>query len=273
MRFALQRPAAVPDHAGHGSSRIAAAWHAARAKPAQPPRRLTNPGGAVSSHVARTNAWQLRACSAASQPRLPVARTCSALQRAHRSLHPGGQVNADAPTYQTPAGTRFRPHLATDTQQSSATSGSSQQSAAASGSSQRSPSAPATAGASGSAKARRRRQSLLSVHAAAWRLGTSGRARGAPGAVGEHMVRIGCAPQALAGSTNIVSTRNLDNELISGDYISVINGVRISTPFFGTAYNFCIGARINVPAPGLAHGCEVLLRVTRVCRQRRSLVR
>ena len=58
-------------------------------------------------------------------------------------------------------------------------------------------------------------------------------------------VRLGCAPQALAGSTNIVSTRNLDNELISGDYISVINGVRISTPFFGTAYNFCIGARMR----------------------------
>ncbi len=194
-------------------------------------------------------------------------------------------MNADAPTYQTPAGTRFRPHLATDTQQSAAASGSSQQSAAASGSSQRSPSAPATAGsqrspsapdtagAGGSAKARRRRQSLLSVHAAAWWLGASGRARGAPGAVGEHSVRIGCAPQALAGSTNIVSTRNLDNELISGDYISVINGVRISTPFFGTAYNFCIGARNNVPAPGLAHGYEVLLQVTRVCRQRRSLVR
>ena len=33
----------------------------------------------------------------------------------------------------------------------------------------------------------------------------------------------------------------LDQEVITGDYISSIVGVRISTPIFGTGFNFCIG--------------------------------
>ena len=47
--------------------------------------------------------------------------------------------------------------------------------------------------------------------------------------------------QALA-STDIISTKTLDNEVISGDNIGQIVGVKIATPFFGTGFNFCIGA-------------------------------
>ena len=33
----------------------------------------------------------------------------------------------------------------------------------------------------------------------------------------------------------------LDNNLITGDYVSQQQGIRIATPLFGTGYNFCIG--------------------------------
>ena len=46
--------------------------------------------------------------------------------------------------------------------------------------------------------------------------------------------------QALS-STDIISTKTLDNEVISGDNIGQIVGVKIATPFFGTGFNFCIG--------------------------------
>lgn len=36
----------------------------------------------------------------------------------------------------------------------------------------------------------------------------------------------------------------LDGEVITGDYISAVVGVRIATPFFGTGFNFCIGAQL-----------------------------
>ncbi len=63
-----------------------------------------------------------------------------------------------------------------------------------------------------------------------------------------HERRGARAAQALAG-TSVVSTRGLDNEIITGDYISQIVGVKIATPFFGTGFNFCIGAALPAPGP------------------------
>lgn len=51
--------------------------------------------------------------------------------------------------------------------------------------------------------------------------------------------------QALAGQTDIVSTKGLDQEIITGDNIGQIVGVKIATPFFGTGFNFCIGAALS----------------------------
>ena len=45
------------------------------------------------------------------------------------------------------------------------------------------------------------------------------------------------AQQAVVGSTS-----PLDQDLVSGDEISQLVGVRIATPFFGTGFNFCVGA-------------------------------
>ena len=36
-------------------------------------------------------------------------------------------------------------------------------------------------------------------------------------------------------------TSALDGEVITGDYVGAVVGVRIATPFFGTGFNFCIG--------------------------------
>lgn len=36
----------------------------------------------------------------------------------------------------------------------------------------------------------------------------------------------------------------LDKEIVSGDFISQIVGVRIATPFFGTGFNFCVGTQL-----------------------------
>lgn len=46
----------------------------------------------------------------------------------------------------------------------------------------------------------------------------------------------------LNGQT-IQGSKSLDGEFITGDYIGAVVGVRIATPFFGTGFNFCIGAR------------------------------
>lgn len=40
---------------------------------------------------------------------------------------------------------------------------------------------------------------------------------------------------------DVVGANPLDREVITGDFISQIVGVRIATPFFGTGFNFCIG--------------------------------
>ena len=48
---------------------------------------------------------------------------------------------------------------------------------------------------------------------------------------------------------DVVGANPLDREVITGDFISQLVGVRIATPFFGTGFNFCIG---EVPTPWLA---------------------
>ena len=40
---------------------------------------------------------------------------------------------------------------------------------------------------------------------------------------------------------DVAGANPLDREIITGDFISQIVGVRIATPFFGTGFNFCIG--------------------------------
>ena len=39
----------------------------------------------------------------------------------------------------------------------------------------------------------------------------------------------------------VQGTSALDGEVITGDYIGAVVGVRIATPFFGTGFNLCIG--------------------------------
>ncbi|BDA49049.1 hypothetical protein COCOBI_13-1590 [Coccomyxa sp. Obi] len=39
---------------------------------------------------------------------------------------------------------------------------------------------------------------------------------------------------------DVVGANPLDREVITGDFISQVVGVRIATPFFGTGFNFCI---------------------------------
>ncbi|KAK9836033.1 hypothetical protein WJX81_007709 [Elliptochloris bilobata] len=64
--------------------------------------------------------------------------------------------------------------------------------------------------------------------------GSQQQGAGNPGKTG-----LGSSSKALA-STDIISTKNLDNEIITGDNIGQIVGVKIATPFFGTGFNFCI---------------------------------
>ncbi len=52
---------------------------------------------------------------------------------------------------------------------------------------------------------------------------------------------IGVSDPKAAEQATIGSTSGLDQDQISGDTISQIVGVRISTPFFGTGFNFCVG--------------------------------
>ena len=52
---------------------------------------------------------------------------------------------------------------------------------------------------------------------------------------------IGTSDPKAAEQATVASTSGLDQESISGDTISQIVGVRISTPFFGTGFNFCVG--------------------------------
>jgi len=47
----------------------------------------------------------------------------------------------------------------------------------------------------------------------------------------------------------VQGTSALDGEVITGDYIGAVVGVRIATPFFGTGFNFCIGKR-RAPTAG-----------------------
>jgi hypothetical protein len=45
---------------------------------------------------------------------------------------------------------------------------------------------------------------------------------------------------------DVVGANPLDREVITGDFISQIVGVRIATPFFGTGFNFCIGEALRI---------------------------
>lgn len=156
---------------------------------------------------------------------------------------PEAQVNTEAPTYQTPTGVSFRPQLAT---------GSTQQGAGN----------PGKTGLGSKSKARLSMCSAVAATRMQYRaprlvlflsileLGRSLQLRLSV-IVGPlhcnciHMcgqVMEVADVQALA-STDIISTKTLDNEVISGDNIGQIVGVKIATPFFGTGFNFCIGER------------------------------
>lgn len=46
----------------------------------------------------------------------------------------------------------------------------------------------------------------------------------------------------LPGPLRIDATTPFDGPSVSGSEISLILGTRIATPFFGTGFNFCVGA-------------------------------
>ncbi|KAK9916605.1 hypothetical protein WJX75_004794 [Coccomyxa subellipsoidea] len=52
-------------------------------------------------------------------------------------------------------------------------------------------------------------------------------------------------------------TSALDGEVITGDYIGAVVGVRIATPFFGTGFNLCIVQPSEVPDFGLRYGIQI----------------
>lgn len=57
---------------------------------------------------------------------------------------------------------------------------------------------------------------------------------------------------------DVVGASPLDREVITGDFISQIVGVRIATPFFGTGFNFCIG-ELRQSTPVLSQYPSLLL--------------
>ena len=49
--------------------------------------------------------------------------------------------------------------------------------------------------------------------------------------------------QNLPGPLQVTASSPLDGPTVSGSEISMVVGTRISTPFFGTGFNFCVGER------------------------------
>ncbi len=74
---------------------------------------------------------------------------------------------------------------------------------------------------------------------------------------------VGQSDPAAAEQATVASTSPLDEEIVSGDDISQIVGVRIATPIFGTGFNFCVGmATLSLhvwPTGGCLHGVLCLL--------------
>jgi hypothetical protein len=64
-------------------------------------------------------------------------------------------------------------------------------------------------------------------------------------ATGHQASAPGTAAQPLSHPLQVQSTHALDGPSVSGSEISVIVGVRIATPLFGTGFNFCIGAHCS----------------------------
>jgi hypothetical protein len=56
----------------------------------------------------------------------------------------------------------------------------------------------------------------------------------------------------LPGPLRIDTTTPFDGPSVSGSEVSLIVGTRIATPFFGTGFNFCVGAR-RPPPPQFSH--------------------
>lgn len=59
--------------------------------------------------------------------------------------------------------------------------------------------------------------------------------------------------QNLPGPLKVTASSPLDGISVSGSQVSLVVGTRISTPFFGTGFNFCVGA-----APPLATNLQPL---------------
>ena len=47
--------------------------------------------------------------------------------------------------------------------------------------------------------------------------------------------------QNLPGPLQVTASSPLDGPSVAGSVISLVTGVRIATPFFGTGFNFCVG--------------------------------
>ena len=58
----------------------------------------------------------------------------------------------------------------------------------------------------------------------------------------------GTPVQNLPGPLQVTASSPLDGPTVSGSEISMVVGTRISTPFFGTGFNFCVGESIFVAA-------------------------
>lgn len=127
--------------------------------------------------------------------------TATAIQPQSSERHTLDQVNANAPTITDPS-----THVSVRPVASSQVVG---QSAAAP--------AGAAAGSSASAQSSTGADSTVSAQPAA-------------------STQVG-----VVNPYDVVGANPLDREIITGDFISQVVGVRIATPFFGTGFNFCIG--------------------------------
>lgn len=58
---------------------------------------------------------------------------------------------------------------------------------------------------------------------------------------GTLAMRAGTPVQNLPGPLQVTATSPLDGPSVAGSVISLVTGVRIATPFFGTGFNFCVG--------------------------------
>ena len=136
--------------------------------------------------------------------------TSTPIQPSGTSKRTLDQVNADAPTITDPGtGVSVRPVAASQL-----------------GGVQATPSQMAAAAAAGPAQ-----QGVQSTQSTA-----ADTAANTETATAQQQQHIGVVePQNVAGATS------LDNEASTGDYFSVLQGVRLATPLFGTGYNFCVG--------------------------------